>query len=986
MKKNIWAIFFLFIAITFSFSKDKILHTETKYFDIIFDEKSKTSAQEIYNYADKLFEELCVEYKIKPDFKIPVVLTSKTKIHNAYFSNFNCNHIVIYDTIPNESFIEFSNNIKSTFLHELTHLVSTNTKNGFWKTTSKIFGDIYNPGYYITMTTFFNEGASVNKESKNGEGRLNDGFFLHDIKQAKISNIFPEYTDCFGARTVYPFNSASYTFGSAWAEYIIEKYGMEKYAEFWHNGINSFSTPTSVFKKTYGISMKKEWKNFYNSINIDGIEKNPLALKEITKTNFKNKNLHLYSVLGKSNNKTIILDETTNSVFIDNKKLFTNSNLIDAKLTFNGKYIVTTSIDKNHLDTKIKSDCFNLETRKWAKIKCEKINQLCIFEKNEKKYIACIKNESQKVSLEIRTFDKKNLLIHSIDFAENKIPYSLCCDKNGNLWFLYSDSLKFHLCKLSFNNKKIEFQSFALNNINPKYLSVSENDSGKTTLLFSYSEQKSFPRLAIAELNDNEIKLCKLEKDISGGIYSPILKDNKIIYAAKFWTTGSIYKLDFNAFLKQGEFSETTVKGNIKSIKNNKKMLKQVQHDVGSLDDVKNLDDVEEKNEITKNFSFSEYKKMLHKGTSIIPLSILNSYYISPSVYLSTEEDCLSLPYTYLAGITLIKSNPWNTKYAFFTSGYSPTKKAGGMGLTLIGNSSSKNFIIQNTTNSIYNKNGFMQVNNNFRTSFEIQIGKISRLVFSETNFLLYGKLDMNDKTQNKYYLNEDKINKNYFYNKNILSLNYNTTHKTGAKTHEVTGFIFGMNLKNIYATTNSKKEDSIFDDMIHYKNDKIQFTQIYPSLIFYLPKIIPLDCKGQWTYNLPIKTYGSLFQFNDSFITFLAETTILSYEIQKGLGIIPLYMSTISLNAFFQNSFITGQNRNMEISYLRENFNNLKNMQQNKYAGGSLAFTIGGNTGVLANPTLNISIMGKVFYCIEGSKKGETQWNISSIMNFALF
>ena len=77
----------------------------------------------------------------------------------------------------------FDDTMKSTFIHELTHLVTTNSSSGFWTATQKILGDIYNPGYYITLPTFIKEGASVHEESRKGEGRLNNGVFLHYIKQ-----------------------------------------------------------------------------------------------------------------------------------------------------------------------------------------------------------------------------------------------------------------------------------------------------------------------------------------------------------------------------------------------------------------------------------------------------------------------------------------------------------------------------------------------------------------------------------------------------------------------------------------------------------------------------------------------------------------------------------------------------------------------------------------------------------------------------------
>ncbi|WP_407397402.1 hypothetical protein [Treponema sp.] len=963
MKKFLSAAFIFLISIGSASGKEKIFHSETRYFDIIFDESSKDSAMEIHDCADEFLERLCIQYKVEPDFKIPVVITSRTENYNAYFTNYNYNHIVLYDTVPDESMLEFSRTIRSTFLHELTHLVSTNARNGFWKRVGKILGDTYNPGYYITTTSFFKEGATVTQESREGEGRLNDGFFLHDLKQAKISNRFPGYTDSFGARSIYPVGSDAYLFGSTFTEYIIAKYGMDKYAEFWHRGTNSNRlTSTAVFKKTYGVSMKKEWKNFYESIAVDGIETDPTSLKGISKFDFKNRNLHLYSILGLKNGNPVVLDKTTNSVFIGKKKLFTNTRLLSAGLS--GNYIVTTETDLNHLDGKVKASFFNIETSRWKTLDGNGIKSLCTVDNNGEEFIAFVSTHSQKSRLEIQGLGNDTRTIHAIDFGMDEIPYGLCQDNNGNLLFLLKEGLEFSICRASFTNEEIEISSFKLDGIKPRFLSACGSIDGKTTAVFSFVEGRSFPRLATAEINGDEMKLSLLNKDISGGIYSPVQREGKIIYAAKFYTEGALYELDLESF--RSDISEVSIKGKIKETINSSTAENGIK-DVGE-------------------FNFSEYRKLLYPRQTIVPLSSLQSYYISPSVYFTDEQDCLGEPTPYLLGITVIKSNPWDTRHAALTAGYSPLKNAGGAGMALMAKSSSGNLSFTDSANSIFDKDGFMQVNNSFTASLEMKFGNISRFIISESNFFLYGKDDMDKKTKDKYYLKEDQTKKNYIYDKNTISLLYSTIHRMGARTQQTGGIAAGINLKNVYATTDAEKKDSIFNRMLHYKNDSLQFSQFYPSIEVALPGILPIDCKGAFTYNLPVRSYVSLCQFNDTFLTGIAEAVLFSWEIQKGMGAIPLYVNTLTLKANYQEDFLTGLNRNMEIGNFSEDLQNIGEMLHDRYVGSSLILNFAGNTGALANPGINISLSCKVLHCLEGSNKGNTKILFNSMLNFSLF
>ena len=98
---------------------------------------------------------------------------------------------------------------------------------------------------------------------------MNNEYAMQIVKQAKIEGVFPKYAEIQGARDIYPSTNASYIFGGMFCKWLQEKYGMEKYSEFWYRCVNFKSlTYIGCFKKVYGISIKTAWKEFYDSIEI----------------------------------------------------------------------------------------------------------------------------------------------------------------------------------------------------------------------------------------------------------------------------------------------------------------------------------------------------------------------------------------------------------------------------------------------------------------------------------------------------------------------------------------------------------------------------------------------------------------------------------------------------------------------------------------------------------------------------------------------
>ena len=137
----------------------------------------------------------------------------------------------------------------------------------------KIFGDAIT-NHYFTVTSGMAEGATVSYESSKGEGRLNDAYSLQMVRQAKIEDQFPTYSDVKGASDAYPMGSFYY-FNGAFAEFLQRNFGMHKYSEFWYRCINGEHltdfAAAGAFKNTFGIKLNRAWKMFENSLQVPSV-------------------------------------------------------------------------------------------------------------------------------------------------------------------------------------------------------------------------------------------------------------------------------------------------------------------------------------------------------------------------------------------------------------------------------------------------------------------------------------------------------------------------------------------------------------------------------------------------------------------------------------------------------------------------------------------------------------------------------------------
>ena len=148
-KKGI-AVFFLFIIGIGAIFASNLMEVETSHFTIIYDESSKESAALIASECEDTYEDLCSLFKVDPDLHLPVILTTQTKVLNAYFTTSPSSHIVLYDVVASKgSLTSFSETLTSIFKHELTHAFTMNLRSSFWQVLANIFGDSVNPSNFL---------------------------------------------------------------------------------------------------------------------------------------------------------------------------------------------------------------------------------------------------------------------------------------------------------------------------------------------------------------------------------------------------------------------------------------------------------------------------------------------------------------------------------------------------------------------------------------------------------------------------------------------------------------------------------------------------------------------------------------------------------------------------------------------------------------------------------------------------------------------
>lgn len=952
---------------------ENIKIVKTKWFDIVYPETCQISAALLYDNGDKIYQEVTGQYGLEPSFRITVVITDLIDTYNAMSTPVPYNRILMYDT-SNQVLDDLSaldTTFLTTFRHELTHTVTMNMKNGFWKGFTTIFGDPILPGL-LFVTPGFAEGAAVASESMEGAGRLNDEFATHFVKQAKIEGSFPSYYDVQGT------NSSSalalhYYFNGPFHEYLQNKYGMEKYALWWHRVVNMTRPGVNwSFYATYGTSIRKEWKLFQDSYEVPDVIKNPIENKlvkdffipESSYPSIENNSGTRFSDLQVSDKglfftKEYLLDKRTKQFFFvpnemlnDKKikpiKLFEHQLIDNFTVSKDSRFLTISYYSTGNPNITSKIKIYDMESKNYFEIKEDSVKNGSVIKYQNDYYLVFHKFNSPYNSLIIKKLILQNNKIENISdvftYNESANVFVSNFTDLGNGTFAY---IKKSLGSFSIivsdlqGNIKSQFDL-------PEGIKIRQLSENNGNLYFSWVKKGTMARLGMLNLKNGVFSLSN--KDISGGIFNPVSVNigdgQRLVYIGCYFNENRILTFESSSeIIKDCE--------NITSLEN---IATELENPTAlEITQFKNTDI----SSIEKPYKTFEN---LHKGI-ILPFSIYSSEMIGENFGKQSPSQMLPI------GITYASANPWNNggvndDLLIITGGWSFLTNSFGFE-TLINQGTSTSLLLTSLSlKTEFDGLGWKQSSGELTLGSGFHFGTLSSLSLQNTMKVTGGR--QNKLNNNINYLNlftfwQPELfascapeNNTVAYNiSDIFSIKYSSIGAKGPGAFEYGGFSLGVSAGYVY--------DSVKGNVF----------VVNPEISVKIPKLIPLTQKRGFTYNLPLKIDLSLMPISSNFAMTQAtlktagrsvldtnvETVLFGYDLQKSIPYVSMiYVNQLYLTAGYTSTIASykGDHKNpVQIPYVLEYLGNLVNGKSIYLDSLYLKLVLKAtpNIGLLANP-----------------------------------
>ena len=370
----------------------------TQYVDIIFCDESLHTAQLVIENVDNLFEQAFLELGSKQKIRFPIVISPDSDNLVISYSPIPYNRIIIFDAVPTAEMACYENTILSLLYHEITKAVNYSVTFKFAQVIKNVFRvDSLQPIPLLNIPFSIVEGWSFIEESKDGNGRMNDFFFLEQLSVAKFENKFPNWMQVSVKKELKRENDLSYAAGAAFIAFIQQRWGMEKFLEFWNESgnINFFRLMAGNFKKVYGVSLSSAWKDFVEVIPLPSDIEQIIELEKYTSKLIKNdtegaaKNIinTPYGLVWYDDirHEVDILD--LNSEVKNRKLLFLASDITRFSLSPDGRFLAVSFTELGSRE-QFKNDVtwiFDLEERRFLK-ESYNLRESAILQLENKKY------------------------------------------------------------------------------------------------------------------------------------------------------------------------------------------------------------------------------------------------------------------------------------------------------------------------------------------------------------------------------------------------------------------------------------------------------------------------------------------------------------------------------------------------------------------------------------------------------------------------
>ena len=575
----------------------KVFILNTKYFDILFSNKSKETAQFLAQNADSLYEKAMEYLGVKQSFRIPVVISPDSDILEISYSPIPYNRIVVSEGVPELEQACYKDSMLSLFYHQVVLAVNESIRSPFVQTIYSIVHiDALQPVALTNLPFSFVEGIAYLQESEDEEGRMNDRYFLQILSQAKYENNFPTWFQACAVRDTYPGKKLALAAGSAFSAFLQQKWGFQKYAELWEECSKfHFMFTAGIFYKVYGISIDNAWKEFEESIPLP---QNYAEFEEMEKcsqmlflpdgeANFAHILASDYGFVWYDSIKHEVDIFDVNSQLKIRQLLFLADSVDRLTLSPDGRYITVsyTGIKNRSNHSKKLTRIYDLKNRVYVSSTFEVRDGTIILLENGHYALAGVNVENRYPILQV--FDlgtnitkEEAPLVFERAYDFNTIPFSPVYAGKGKMSCVISQNNKWSLCQIDLNSG-IE-KSWTISDLPISMLKYSKNKN-RYTFQFVPENQCAFTRMGYVELSEafEPTEVFLQTTDFNGGVNSPVFYKNKIIFSS--------HKLFYDDFEVLPDILFTFEKGEIKQLdEQNKRYIPEADEtDLGELYDLK---------------------------------------------------------------------------------------------------------------------------------------------------------------------------------------------------------------------------------------------------------------------------------------------------------------------------------------------------------------------------------------------------------------
>ncbi|ERF60123.1 peptidase MA family protein [Treponema socranskii subsp. socranskii VPI DR56BR1116 = ATCC 35536] len=1004
MKKIIINFFIVSIFVSLSLSaadgvmwgEKDIRVVKTQWFDIIYAPDSARSAEHLARHADAIYEDVCAYLETEQWKRFPVVIASAQDEFNAYYSPACYDTIVMYDTPVTKKIAVASDDFLSTFRHELTHAVSYNMKNAFWRGIGAVFGDVVNPAY-LFITRSRTEGVAVASESAGGEGRLNDPYSAQTVRQAKIESAFPSHADIYGSRDIYPYDT-NYHFGAAFENWIQKTYGMKNYARFLYKCVN-FQTihASAAFKSVYGISVKEAWKHFYDSIVVPASAAqypDPLVkggckdyFSGTDKRSKENARASRYASLVSCSAGFGFTDDAAGSFYFSKwdaerrcydrvKKICTVKNLRHTSLSTDGEYAAFSVMSERHAVPKSEVHIVNMKSRSRYTMSETGLRDAAVVLWNGAYYLAAIKTKSQQSTLTVYKLDKRAdgkvrgaSLIASRPLARGDVAFTPKDAGGGEIVYVCKSGMhrSIRLYSIADGTEKVYDAPYDRMVIGDVSLANSAN--AKKVFTFSWAAEDTMPRFGKLIINnsdderrDSAVMLLQTD-DVSGGVYNPVMLQNgSIAYTGHFFRDNRLLTAE-NDSMAMRKIELDAKRERVEKSDTDKARSAEAADNVQSEEQAAGNRDAQTIFARSKKYNPLDY----YKRGIFLPVGIASTYGHNAR----GDVTSMLLP----LGLTYASNNPWSSKIAIVSGGYSILSNSGAIETRFQSGTATSLFKYSLSDQIEFDRRGFKQTAHTVNLSSAIPVGRISRLTFGNDAHIFAGRQSRTEFPKgftSLFGILEDDDALPMFIAINKLSVGYSNIYKTGAGVYERAGFAAGA----LYIAKYESEPGTPFSQDKVYQNISV-------NAALRLPRLLPYVCRYDYTYNFPFALGTQLFPNKSTFIKNTAEIILFAGEVQKAIPL--FYVNRWALRASYTGRFDYTGGTSWDFfdtpHLVRNLFSGEMRYCDSAVLSASLTFTP--NFGAAATPLLTSTLRAGLRYVIRETKKQnyfafEFGWNLA--------